>query len=85
MYPLQVVWDTVVANCLANWNPVKQLALDEGMVKYKGSKVNVKRFFMPLKPVKIGFKIYAVCESASGYLLNMMMHSVSGQKMKQYQ
>ena len=54
-------------NYLANWNPAKQL---------------VKRFFMPLKPVKMGFKIYAVCEPASGYLLNMVVHSESGQKMK---
>ena len=37
---------------------------------------------MPLKPVKMGFKIYAVCESASGYLHNMMVYSESGQNMQ---
>ena len=84
MYTVEKIWDTVVGNCLDNWSPGQELALDEGMVKYKGSKANVKRFFMPLKPIKMGFKIYmyAVCESSSGYLLNMMVHADSGQKMK---
>ena len=37
---------------------------------------------MPLKPTKMGFKIYAVCKARSGYLLHIKVHSESGLKMK---
>ena len=84
LYPLQIIWDTVSDNCLQNYNPQRELSLDEAMIKYKSTKANIKRFFMPLtcKPTKMGFKIYAVSEARSGYLLHMKVHSESGLKMK---
>ena len=81
LYPLQLIWDTVTKLCLQNYNPEKELSLDEVMNRYKGSKA-IKRFCMPLKPTKMGLKIYAVCEARSGYLLHMQVHSESGQKIK---
>ncbi|XP_071802409.1 piggyBac transposable element-derived protein 4-like [Asterias amurensis] len=81
MYPLQVVWDTVVANCLDNWNPGKQIALDEATMIFKRRGPNSKRFFMPLKPNKMGFKIFTICDAKTGYLLNMLVSPESGFKM----
>lgn len=78
MYPLEIVWDTVLANCLANWNPRKELSMDETTLLYKCQHHNVKRFLMPLQPTKTGFKIFTVCESKTGYLLNMLVHPETG-------
>ncbi len=70
-------------NCLKRYNPVCQIALDEAIIRYKGAKASVKKFFMKGKPIKAGFKIYAVCESATGYMLNFAVHkNVAGQTMK---
>lgn len=44
------------------------------MIKYRGFKASVRKFFMPLKPIRAGFKIYTIAESASGYILNFMVH-----------
>ena len=42
------------------------------MIKFSGrSKMKV---YMPLKPIKYGFKAYILAESSSGYMLNWKMH-----------
>ena len=74
LYPLQPVWDAVLAKCKVNYNLSKNLAIDEAMVKYSGFKAKVRKFFMPLKPIRSGFKIYALAESSTGYMANFMVH-----------
>ena len=39
LYPIQYIWDTVASACFKNYNPKKELSLDEAMVKYKGQKL----------------------------------------------
>ena len=34
---------------------------------HKGKKAKVKKFYMPSKPIKVNFKLYAVCDR-SGYI-----------------
>jgi hypothetical protein len=70
LYPLQGIWNTVLQRCRKNYNLARELALDEAMVAYKGMKAKLRRIFMPLKPTRVGFKIYALAESASGYIAN---------------
>ncbi|XP_038079307.1 piggyBac transposable element-derived protein 4-like [Patiria miniata] len=82
LYRLQHIWDTVNKLCLDNYNPCKELTLDEATTKYKGGKSGVKRFFLPLKPGRIGFKIHAICDPNTGYTLHMMVHSESNKNMK---
>ncbi|XP_072021767.1 LOW QUALITY PROTEIN: piggyBac transposable element-derived protein 4-like [Amphiura filiformis] len=77
LFHIQNVWDEVNRNCLRRFNPASDLALDEAMVKYKGFLAWCKKFFMPLKPIRAGFKLYAICESASGYMCNFMIHPTS--------
>ncbi|XP_038060026.1 piggyBac transposable element-derived protein 4-like [Patiria miniata] len=73
LYPLQPVWDTVLSKCRANFNLGRNLAIDEAMVKYSGFKAHVRKFFMPLKPIRTGFKLYALADSATGYLANFIV------------
>ncbi|XP_029348064.1 piggyBac transposable element-derived protein 4-like, partial [Acyrthosiphon pisum] len=50
------------------YKPSRHLAVDESMVAFKG-RSSMKQF-MPLKPIKRGFKVWALADSQSGFLLN---------------
>ena len=81
LYPLQPIWDEVRKRCLQKYHPQKDLSIDEAMIKYRGFKANVKKIFMPLKPIKVGFKVYALAEAATGYLINFKIHPFEGASM----
>ena len=52
------------------------------MIRYKRNKAKVKKFYMKGKPIKMGFKLYAVCDH-SGYILGFNVHeNIRGQKIK---
>lgn len=53
-----------------SFSPDKHLSCDESMVAFKG-RSGIKQY-MPMKPVKRGFKIWALC--CSGYLLSFMVY-----------
>jgi hypothetical protein len=57
LYNLRLLWDEVQRNCRRRYNPGCNLALDEAMVKYKGFLAWLKKFFMPLKPIRSGFRL----------------------------
>ena len=76
MYPVQPLWDSVKEACYQRFNAYREIAIDEAMIRYKGFKSAAKRVFMPFKPIRSGFKVYAVCESASGYMMNFCLHTV---------
>ena len=54
------------------YSPERELTIDESMIKFNGrSKFKV---YMPLKPVKYGFKAYVLTEASTGYLLNWSLY-----------
>ena len=60
LYKVQPLWDDVLRRCQENFHLGKNLSIDEAMIRYKGFKAFVKKFFMPSKPIRAGFKVYAV-------------------------
>jgi len=50
------------------YGPSKYLTIDEGMIKFNGR--HKMKVYMPLKPIKFGFKVYMIAESNSGFVLN---------------
>jgi len=50
------------------YTPSKQLAIDESMVAFTGR--STMKQFMPLKPIKRGFTVWAMADSSNGYLIN---------------
>ena len=80
LYPVQELWDTVVLNCRMKWNAARELAIDEAMVLYKGCRSICKKFYMPTKPIRAGFKMYAIAESITGYVLNFEVHRDLGRR-----
>lgn len=55
------------------YRPSRYLAVDESMVAYKGR--STMKQYMPMKPIKRGFKIWALADSFSGFLLNIEVYT----------
>ena len=58
---------------LENYAPSQHIAVDESMVRFKGR--SVLKQYMPMKPVKRGFKIWCASCSCCGYLLTFQIYS----------
>ena len=53
-------------NFRINYNPHREQAVDEAMIKYKG-RTSLKQY-MPMKPIKRGLKMWCRADSTNGYL-----------------
>ena len=51
-----------------NFSPTKNIAVDEGMVAFRGR--FSFRQYMPAKPTKYGIKVWMAADSSNGYVLN---------------
>ena len=51
----------------------REVAIDEAMVAFKG-RSSIKQY-MPMKPVKRGYKIWCLCDSHNGYLWNFEVYT----------
>lgn len=54
------------------FSPSRYLSIDESMVKYKGR--STLKQYMPMKPIKRGFKIWVIACAVTGYCLGMAMY-----------
>ena len=69
---MRVLLDEIIANTNNYYQPPKLLALDESMIKFNGrSRFKV---YMPLKPIKFGFKVYTIVPSQAPIVLNMSIY-----------
>ena len=60
------VISAVVAACRTNYRPHREQAIDEAMVAFKGR--SCMKQYLPMKPVKRGFKIWVRADSHNGYV-----------------
>ena len=81
LYALKEVYNLVLSNCKSKYRLKRNLAVDEAMIGYKGTKAALRRVFMPLKPTRVGFKIFALCESQSGYMANFRYQKAGHESM----
>jgi len=63
----------IVTNSQLHYLPRRELSIDESMIAFNG-RCNLK-VYMPLKPVKYGLKVYMLCEAATGFVINWMLHT----------
>ena len=59
----------VVAACRTNYRPHREQAIDEAMVAFKG-RSSMKQY-LPMKPVKCGFKVWVRSDSHNGYVCEL--------------
>jgi len=55
------------------YKPRQHLSVDEAMIHFKGRHHAVQ--YMPMKPIKWGFKVWVCAEAASGYALQVDVYS----------
>ena len=55
------------------YNPHKEVAVDEAMIKFTGR--STLKQYMPLKPVKRGIKVWALADSHNGYFHKFQVYT----------
>ena len=55
----------IMSRCASLYNPSKELAVDEAMIKFQG-RSSLKQY-MPQKPIKRGIKVWVLADSKNGY------------------
>lgn len=75
-HKIRPILEKVAKNCLTKYHPNRELSIDEAMVGFKG-RSSLKQY-LPMKPTKRGFKVWCICESTSGYMLNFNVYCGKG-------
>ena len=77
LYKIRPLLDRIRSNSQAAYQPHQQVAVDEAMVLFKGR--NSLKLYMPLKPVKRGYKCWCACDSVNGYMYNVDVYTGAGE------
>ena len=67
------VIDSVRPSFLANYKSHKENSVDEAMIKYKGR--SALKQYLPLKPIKRGFKVWVRADSRNGYMCDLEVYT----------
>ena len=73
LYKVRPMLDILGAAFHAAHEPSQQVSVDEAMVRFKG-RSSLKQY-MPMKPIKRGFKIWCLCDTNSGYLQEFQIYT----------
>ena len=68
LFKVRAVLDYVRSKCENNFKPTKNIAVDEGMIGFRG-RLSFRQY-MPAKPTKYGIKVWMAADSSNGYVLN---------------
>ena len=60
-------------NFQAAYYPNREVSIDEAMIPFKG-RSSMKQY-VPLKPVKCGFKVWAMANSLNGYMYDFNVYT----------
>ena len=66
LFKVRKFLDDLNTDLRLNYNPHREQAVDEAMIKYKG-RTSLKQY-MPMKPIKRGIKMWCRADSSNGYL-----------------
>ena len=65
-YKIRHVVDSILEKCLSLYKPYRENSVDEAMIKYKGR--SLPKQYMPMKPIKCGFKVWCRCDAHNGFI-----------------
>ncbi|KAK3750318.1 hypothetical protein QZH41_010822, partial [Actinostola sp. cb2023] len=68
LYKVRPILNAVLENIQMCYYPSKNIAVDEGMIAFKG-RLGFRQY-MPAKPTKYGIKVWMATDSSNGYVLN---------------
>lgn len=75
LHKVRPFFDFFVSKCKSSYHPGMNLTIDEAMCPFRG-RIGF-RVYMKNKPNKYGIKLYAVCDSATGFVLNCEVYTGS--------
>ncbi|CAH2100875.1 unnamed protein product [Euphydryas editha] len=73
LYKIRPFLELINKACQNNAKNTKSQSIDEAMVKFKG--VSSLKQYMPMKPVKRGYKIWIRADSATGYVFEFDVYT----------
>ena len=73
LFKLRPFLESLQVNFTRCYNPHREQAVDEAMIKYKG-RTSLKQY-MPMKPIKRGIKMWCRADSHSGYLCDFDIYT----------
>ena len=73
LYEVRPLFELVKTNSQAYYQPHQQMAVYEAMILFKG-RSSMKQF-MPLKPIKRGYKAWCAGDSLNGFMYNIDMYT----------
>ncbi|XP_068224544.1 piggyBac transposable element-derived protein 4-like, partial [Palaemon carinicauda] len=74
--PIRNLWDQVIANCIANYEPSGHLTVDEQLLGFRGR--CRFRMYIPNKPAKYGIKLVMACDADTFYMCNAIPYLGKG-------
>lgn len=77
LYKVRPLLEKIRLNSQNSYQPHQQLAVDEAMILFKGR--SVMKQYVPLKPIKRGYKMWCLCDSTNGYMYNMSLYTGAGE------
>ena len=73
LYKVRSLLEKIRLNSQASYQPHQQLAVYEAMILFKGH--SMTKQYLPLKPIKRGYKMWCLCDSSNGYMYNMSLYT----------
>lgn len=73
LYKIRPFLELISNACQNNAKNTRSQSIDEAMVKFKG--VTLLKQYMPMKPVKRGYKIWTRADSATGYVFEFDVYT----------
>ncbi|XP_064096647.1 piggyBac transposable element-derived protein 4-like [Macrobrachium nipponense] len=74
--PIRSLWNQIIANCIANYEPSGQLTVDEQLLAFSGR--CGFRMYIPNKPAKYGIKLVMACDAKTFYMCNAIPYLDKG-------
>ena len=73
LYKVRPLLETIRTNSQKAYSPLQEVSVDEAMVLFKG-RSSMKQY-MPLKPIKRGYKVWCLCDAINGYTYNIQVYT----------
>ena len=70
---VRFLYDHIRQQCSKLWQPNKHISIDERLVRSK-ARFSYKQYIKN-KPVRFGFKVFALCDSVSKFLVNFKIYT----------